>query len=224
VERLRELRSAGLATLLVSISPFHNEHIPLRKTLALLEACRRVGLDVFPWIPDFLGELEALGDERTHGLGEFEQRFGPGYLQRVPSRYWVHLGGRALETFGPVLGRKPVDVVATTDGCSELGATDHFHIDLHGRYVPGLCSGLAIRQDDLGAPLDAERYPLITLLHQQGVRGLLERVTAEHGFVPRGAGYLHKCDLCDHLRRFLVQERGVRSDELRPLGFYGVDE
>ena len=114
--------------------------------------------------------------------------------------------------------------MAAGGGCTELGSTDHFHIDLHGRYIPGLCSGLAIAQEDLGSPLDAARYPLITLLFQEGAKGLLAWATAERGFVPRGSGYLHKCDLCDHIRRFLVTEMGDRSPELHPLGFYGVDQ
>lgn len=30
---------------------------------------------------------------------------------------------------------------------------DHFHIDVYGSYyIPGLCAGLAIAMEDLGAP------------------------------------------------------------------------
>lgn len=222
VERLEELRAAGLTTLLVSISPFHNEHIPLRKTRGVLTAGRRAGMDVFPWVMGFFGELQELGEEETHRLCELEERFGPGYLARVPLRYWIHFGGRALETFGPVLGRKPVEAVLDVAGgaCTELESTDHFHIDLYGSYVPGLCAGLAIRPEDLGAPLDEDRYPLISLLYREGVRGLLGWAVAEHGFSPREEGYLNKCDLCDHLRRFLVTQRGLGSQELQPPGFY----
>ncbi len=162
------------------------------------------------------------GEARTYSLEDFEAAFGPGYLERVPDRYWVRLAGRALDTFGPL---KPhwaaAEILARNlGGCRDLLATDHFHVDLDGNYIPGLCAGLAVCVEDLGRPLDPRRYPLVTTLAAEGVAGLLALAEREYGFVPSDQGYLGACDLCETLRRFLVIDAGVDSSELRPREFY----
>ncbi len=218
---LADLRDAGLGCLLLSISPFHNAAIPLFQVKQVVAACRRAGLRPLLWVADFLDDIEALGDAACHRLSEFEARFGADYLARIPDRYWIHLGGRALSTFAPVARAIPAaEILAqATRGCAELGRTDHFHIDLDGNYVPGLCAGLAIAMDDLGAPLDPGRYPLITALHGDGVRGLYTLAERDHGFVARRRGYLSRCDLCDHIRSHLARASAGFA-ELAPAGFY----
>ena len=47
---LSQLREKGLLTLLVSISPFHNEQIPFSRVQGVIEAARLVGIGIFPWI------------------------------------------------------------------------------------------------------------------------------------------------------------------------------
>lgn len=222
---LEELRALGLGSLLVSVSPFHNGKIPFRKVRGVLEACRRTQLYPFVWVPGFIDEIAALGEDETHKLGEYEQRYGSDYLAGIPGRYWVHFGGRALSTFARAFPADSAEEILADNplGCRELTRTDHFHVDLYGSYVPGLCAGLAIRMQDLGAPLDPERYPLLVLLHDRGVQGLYELAVREHGFEPRERGYIAKCDLCDHIRRHLAGH-GLYGDELRPSGFYGSAE
>ncbi len=44
---LSDLRAEGLRTLLVSISPFHNAHIPFARVRGVIEACRETGIQVF---------------------------------------------------------------------------------------------------------------------------------------------------------------------------------
>ncbi|MBW2257888.1 MAG: radical SAM protein [Deltaproteobacteria bacterium] len=219
---LYRYRELGLGQLLVSVSPFHNAAIPFRRVKGVLAACRQTGISPMVWVPGFLEECDAFDDSVPHRLVEYEERFGPDYLSTVPGRYWVHLGGRALATFGRILGRKNHESIlgASRGGCRELSQTDHFHIDLYGSYVPGLCAGLAIRMVDLGEPLDEATHPLLCLLYSGGIRGLYEWAVATHDFTPRESGYLSKCDLCDHMRRHLVRECGLDSAELQPRGFY----
>ncbi len=220
---LERLRSKGLGTVLVSISPFHNEFIPLRKTRGVMAAARQAGLRVFPWIADFLPELETLGADRPHQLKEFIERFGEDYLQRIPGRYWIHPGGRALDTFRPILGGKRLAEILEDSPAScarELSDTGHFHIDLHGNYIPGLCAGLAIAAEDLGRTLSPERYPLIAILASEGIRGLAAFARREAGFAPAPAGWWNRCDLCDAIRLFLFERGWSRSQELSPKGFY----
>lgn len=95
----------------------------------------------------------------------------------------------------------------------------HFHLDLFGNYIPGLCSGLAIARDDLGKPIRPEEYPILTSLFHSGINGLYDFACEEHGFAASGH-YLRKCDLCFEIRRYLVLERSLKARELQPRSFY----
>jgi organic radical activating enzyme len=218
---LSSLKERGLSMLLVSMSPFHNEHIPFYKVKGVIAACRAAGIQVFPWISEFYPEIEALGDHSTHTLSEYADRYGADYLREIPSRYWVHFGGRAVKTFAPVFGTKPCDEILSAGkrGCSELLDVSHFHLDLYGNYVPGLCSGLAMDRADLGHPISPDKYPFLHTLFESGVTGLFELAATRYDFTPAG-GYLSKCHLCLDLRRYLVLDKGVTGAELRPQAFY----
>jgi hypothetical protein len=220
VALLRELKAQGLGTLLVSISPFHNEHIPFRQVQGVIAACRAAGLAAFPWVAEFYKELEAFDPGRPHRLSEYAAKFGADYLRRIPARYWIHLGGRALTTFQAVLPTFDAAALLARDrrGCRELQDVRHFHLDLFGNYIPGLCAGLALHRDDLGLPLDAVKYPLLSRLHAAGINGLYD-AAREHGFAATGP-YLSKCHLCQDIRRYLVLDRNLTFNELAPRGFY----
>lgn len=219
---LRDLREQGLHTLLLSISPFHNERIPANRIGGALEAARKAGVGVIPWVADFWQDLAAFDPGRPHSLEEYRERFGGDYPLRILRRYWIHFGGRALETFRPYLAKKgPDEILAENPGCSrELLSTGHFHIDLYGSYIPGLCSGLAIDMRDLGHPLPEDGYPLLTTLFQNGVAGLMKIAKSDLGYTPRKTAYLNACDLCTEIRAFLVQSEHADSKELRPREFY----
>ncbi len=219
---LRDLREQGLHTLLLSVSPFHNERIPADRIGGALEAARKADVGVIPWVADFWRDLAEFDRERPHSLQEYRERFGEDYPLQVLRRYWIHFGGRALETFRPYLpGKSPEEILAERPGCSrELLSTGHFHIDLYGSYIPGLCSGLAIDMRDLGHPLAQDKYPLLTALFQNGVAGLMEIAERDWGYTPRKSAYLNACDLCTEIRSFLVQSGYSNSGELRPREFY----
>jgi hypothetical protein len=220
---LAHLRSKGLHTLLVSISPFHNEHIPFSRTQGVMDAAAKAGVGIFPWVAEFVPDLSGLDRSRTHALSEFEQRYGEDYLRGILDRYWIHLGGRALDTFRPVLRAKTLEHVLRENpgGCSrELTDTRHFHLDLFGDYIPGLCAGLAISRNDVSRPLSADKYPLLSILNAGGIRGLFDFAVGEYGFQSRLTGLINKCDLCNEIRFFLVSNGYDRSQELSPAEFY----
>lgn len=223
VDILRRLKGAGVSTLLVSMSPFHNAHIPFLRVRNVIEACRRAGVTVFPWVNAFVRDLSRLDESRPHAMADFEAAFGSDYLKRIPDRYWIHLGGRALETFRPVYPRQSVDDLLgdSPRNCARaLSDTNHFHIDLYGNYVPGLCAGLTVGMDDLGNPLPKGKYPLIDALAARGIRGLYDLAVRISGYGPQRAGYLNHCDLCTDIRRYLVGLEGKTFLELAPVGFY----
>jgi hypothetical protein len=223
IQTLTRLRRHGLRMLLVSISPFHNEFIPFYKVKGILKASKRAGLEIFPWISEFISDLSEFPPNKPHRPEAYQQRFGRDYLVRVLQRYWVHLGGRALDTFRPFFETKPFDQIIreSADSCRmELSETSHFHIDLFGNYIPGLCSGLAISRDDLDKPLTREKYPLLTNLFQHGLRGLADMAQNKFGYAPAKDGYINKCDVCTEIRTFLVRNNFKASTELHPVEFY----
>ena len=222
-ELLAGLKQKGLQTLLVSISPFHNEHIPFARVSGVMAAARSVGMQLFPWVEGFIPDLSALDAGQPHPLAEFEAHFGRDYLHQVLQRYWIHMGGRALSAFRRILPEKSLSRVleeASSSCAAELSDTSHFHIDLYGNYVPGLCAGLAIRSQDLGTQLDASEYPVLGLLVGQGIGGLWQWAQDRHGFRPTRSGYINKCDLCTDIRTHLVQNTSAEFTELRPKEFY----
>lgn len=222
---LGELRGMGLTRLLVSVSPMHNGFVPLKKTLGVIEAARIAGVDVFPWQEHFLKDLRAFDPETTHPFAEYLRHFGPDYPARILERTWIHLGGRAFDLFAPVLGRRPVEEVlaaASADCRGELTDASHFHMDLYGDYVPGLCSGLAIRAMDLGGPLDPELYPILSTLAESGIRGLYDYAAHLEDFTASPAGYVNKCELCQDIRRHLSERGWFESTELAPAEFYAT--
>ena len=220
---LLELRAKGLHTLLVSISPFHNEQIPFSKVQGVIEAARQARVGIFPWIPEFISDLSELNPTIPHSMDEYRQIYGDDYLMQILQRYWIHFGGRALETFRPFMGKKTYQQIVdeNPDDCrAELSDTSHFHIDLFGNYVPGLCSGLAICRDDLGAPLPQEKYPILVELYLNGIRGLVQMARENFEFSPQLTNYINKCDICMEVRSHLIKANYNDSNELSPAEFY----
>ena len=177
----------------------------------------------FKSLIEFLQDLSEFDPQKTHSLDEYIQKFGDGYLAGTLERYWIHMGGRALELFRPVLAIKPLEQIIdeSSDNCApELTDTNHYHIDLFGNYIPGLCAGLAVAAQDLGQPLARERYPLLTTLFNAGIKGLLRDAQKFYGFTAVQNGYINKCDLCTEIRTFLVKHNFNQSQELNPREFY----
>lgn len=220
---LNDLRSAGVGTLLVSISPFHNAHIPYDRVVGVMEACRRVDMGIFPWVNAFVRDLTRLDVHQTHTMAEFEEIFGSDYLKGIPDRYWIHFGGRALETFGAVFPTLPEAAVLKNSpmSCAQaFNDTSHFHIDLNGGYIPGLCAGLVMDMADLGQPLPGGKYRLLERLTADGIQGLVELARKDFGYGSRHRGFLNHCDLCTDVRQYLWNLEGVHFAELGPAGFY----
>lgn len=217
---LKRLQSLGVGTLLISIDPFHNEYIPFNKVKGLMEACRRTGMDVFPWLMDFWKDLEKLDPAKTHSLEEYEQVFGSGYKVRLAERYRLNMRGRALETYKAHLKKLPLDrLLAQSAPCRELNGVHHFHIDLYGKFIPQSCAGLAVDIEDLKNGTSDSKYELINTLAREGVKGLYSLASDKYGFEPESE-YGGKCHLCYEIRKYLVRTKGLDTADLKPTGHY----
>ena len=218
--KLEQLKEAGVNTLLISMSPFHNEYIPFKKVKALIKSCHKSGIQIFPWIQDFYNEIDGFDQNSVHTLEEYTQKYGEDYIHKIPSRYWIHYTGRALETFSTVFPLKSLENILQESGlCRELADTSHFHIDLFGNYIPGLCSGMAIALEDLQNSLEQDQYPVLNMLYSGGISELFHFAAKEYGFSPNPQ-YLSKCHLCTDIRKYLVIQKKIESKELKPKEFY----
>ncbi len=124
-----------------------------------MQACRRSGVLVFPWIMDFYDDIDRFDDTCPHVLQEYLDAFGPHYLRDILNRYWM------------------------------------------------------------GRELSPEDYPLIDVLHSEGIGDFLDLAQRVYGYAPHG-GFVNKCHLCLDIRRFLVMRMGLASPELAPRSFY----
>lgn len=220
-EILKSLMDAGVTTILTSISPFHNEYIPFKKVKGVIKACRSTGMGVFPWIADFADDIDAFDDEKTHTMNEYQEKYGQDYILNLMHRYSLTMRGRTLKTFKKLLPKYSLEKILKTNssGCMELINTSHFHFDLYGNYIPGLCTGLSISVKDIGQDLKENEYPILNIIYKEGIKGLFHFALDNFGFQPEKT-YISKCELCCEIRKHLVNQCELRSKELQPIEHY----
>lgn len=230
-ERLRELHGAGLRNLLISVSPFHAEVVPLWRTVAVIEAAGQVfgRHHVLIYQPHWLKLLAAA---RTDAEGR-----RPIPLQRwVESRgvnaagrlfwkgYELIAGGRCGLQLGVLAKRFKASYFAGRECQVELLGSGHAHFDPYNNYIPSFCGGLSMGDaSDLPALVrgfDLARLPLTSILVAEGPYGLVRLAEERYGFRPDGAGYAAKCHLCVAVRRHLSRKAAGEFDELSPPKFY----
>lgn len=222
IKLLEEIRKLDVSRLLISMSPFHNEYVPFKKVKGLLNACTSCSISISGWRWDFFGDIDILDDQVPHSLDEYEATFGDGYIYQLAGNYNLKQGGRALDLFSSFERGMTIQSILSKNrgGCLELEDTSHFHIDLFGNYIPGLCAGLSIRMDDIGKVLSRQDYPVLTTLRNEGIGGLFDFVRDVYGFEPAKPVYISKCDLCYEIRSFLINTEKILSPELRPYEHY----
>jgi|YNPBryBLVA2012_1023415.scaffolds.fasta_scaffold14064_2 hypothetical protein len=225
VEKLTALREAGLAHLLVSASPFHAEHIPVEKTLGVIEASLAIfgRHGTIVWLPTFLHELTSIRSTGKIAFAEYGKAVGTRRTQQA-ALYDGQLipGGRSASALSEWLPRISIEECFGGDCRYELLHSGRGHFDPYGNIVPGVCSGISAgNAHDLVTAysrFDIDAYPIIKILCTDGVRGLYELATRDFSYTGKDA-YAGKCDLCVHIRRHLVSS-GADYPELRPKQFY----
>ena len=203
VERqLRALLQAGADTLCISLDPFHTEYVPVRMPLYLARICRRVNFGFFLWQEKYLSALSRLDFGKTHNRAELERLLSPDYVMETSRSYGLHLGGRAINIEAEYSVRIPVDEIANSRPCNRLLSSDHFHVDLNGRFIPPGCTGISIPLEDAVRGIPDGKYPAFDALLSSGTAGLL-RYAKTRGFAENSHGYTSGCAMCFHIRRWL---------------------
>jgi len=183
---------------------------------ALIKACSKAGMNVFPWQMEFWGDIDAMDDKTPHSLDEYKRLFGRDYLLQLLNRYGLNVMGRALKTYKPIMKMQLFEkILRESKPCKLLSGIYHFHVDLYGNFIPQSCPGFSISLRELVHGADPRKYRIIDRLESAGISGFAELAIKEYGYKPKEE-YAGRCDLCYDMRNYLVLELGLDIPDLKP--------
>ncbi len=198
VRYINELLSAGVDTLCISIDPFHAEYVAPELPLRLSELCSRNGMGSFLWQQQFARLLMPLDMTKRHSRSELEAALSPDYIKRVAEHYGITYGGRAINIEQEYEQKQPLSKVLSSAPCKRLLATNHYHLDMHAKFVPPGCTGIAIPLEELLDGVPTGVYRVVDTLMSDGVEGLYHLAVSKGVEVEKE--YTSGCALCIDLR------------------------
>jgi hypothetical protein len=218
---LKELKQHGLRRLLLKVSPFQNENIPLKKVINVAQVADKLGINVMIWDNEVYPEVASFDTSKTHSLNKYIKKFGPDYMKKLAECFNVTFAGRTFNAYEKYLNKYGVnDILLSNKGCLVSFPTqNHFHVDMYGNFIFSHTNGVTMSIDDIGKPINPIKYPYLSILINGGVNSLYKLATQKYGFIPKPE-YLSKCHLCYEVRRFLVVDQHIDSPDLQPIGFY----
>lgn len=219
---LMVLKKHGLGRLLVKVSPFQNESIPLKKVQNVAKVAEQLGINVMVWDNEVYPEVSSFDVSKTHSLNKYLKKYGEGYMKKLASCFNVTFAGRSFKAYDQYLSKYTVpDLFRQNSGCAyDFPTAIHFHVDMHGNFVFSHTNGVTIHIDDLEKDLDPKKYPFLSILINGGVESLYKYAVSKYNYQSNPNGYISKCHLCYDLRRFLVVDQKIDSPDLQPVDFY----
>lgn len=218
IKKLNILRKYNVDTVMVSVDPFHIEYVPLYKPLLLIKLLRSEGFGYFIWQNQFLDMLYSLDHKRCYNRDELEQIYGANYIKDTVRSYGMGINGRALSIAREIYPTKEVQEILSSTPCTDMLTAQHCHIDLYGNYIPAGCPGISVElQDYITNNLTEDKYPIVERMRKKGIKALYH-YAVDNGFIPSPNGYISKCDLCYHIRAYLVNVKS--SSDIAPKCFY----
>jgi len=203
--RLAALLEVGADTFCISVDPFHAEYVPFASPLNLAKWCREFGFGYFLWQERFLGPMKDINPQTIHNRHALEKGISPNYINETAKSYGLRFGGRAINIEEEYTKAKPLEHVLNDKPCRGLLSTNHFHVDMHGCFIPPGCTGIIIPLDEGINGIPSGKYPAFEALLTGGVTDLLDFARTK-GFVPNPQGYTSSCVLCFHIRHWLSQQ------------------
>lgn len=226
-KKFQELKKAGLPGVLISVSPFHNEFIPLKRVITAYKIAQKVfGYNnVLLYTDYYYSFLKHFDINKKFSFDQFVQVIGRRKVGiNVKYNYGIILNGRAIIKLAEFFPHYNIYDVLTKSCKSRFLNPHHVHIDLYGNYITSFCAGISMGQGfdlthlyEVGINLD--EFPVLKILYNEGTAGLLKFVEREIGFEPLKNGYISECHLCNHLRYILIKYRFTYK-ELVPIEYY----
>lgn len=221
VAYLKRLREAGVQRLLLKTGPFQNESIPLRKVQKVQQAAQKAEINTLLWDIEFYPDMAALDPTKTHSQKQYEKIYGEDYFKKLALQFPINFAGRSFAAYEKFFEKKSVEkLLDTKKTClSEFFQPHHFHVDLKGNFIFSHTQGITINIDDVGKKIPEGKYKILDILWRGGVNELLDFAKKEYHFENKES-YLSKCHLCYDIRTFLVKNKKIDAQDLKPTEFY----
>jgi hypothetical protein len=210
-ERVAEdLAASGLGSLHVSLSPLHQEWIPLENIRNALISALEAGIPHVYWLGKYFDGAGAL---QMHDImmDEMARDMDIPRVERSPYTGWIQPVGRAAndpEILEQVLSREGL-----LDRCPLAPHLNRLTLDPHGYLSFCEVTVLMNCKDFLDDRFNLEENPIISRLLEEGPRGLAHLA----GMDEKDGEWKNSCHLCYEARRIL---RGSHEKLLAPACFY----
>lgn len=225
-EAFSRLKDAGLPAMMVSVSPFHLEYVPMERVNRAVNIGRKVfgPSRLYLFTEYFYNQFEEIDPIHPIPFEDYVDAVGiETAATSFATEYSLIPNGRAATRLTELYERRPASHYFGDTCRRELSSPHHMHVDLYGNYIAGLCAGISLgdaRQPDaLFSGIDLDSSPFLKRVIREGVAGLFDWAVAEFGFKEDEDGYIAKCHVCLDIRRHLFKA-GAGLKELNPSGFY----
>ena len=220
IEKLLELKKAGLTGMLASVNPFIIEFIPFER----IDRAIRIGREIFGSnlivYQNFY--LNLFNSMNLKGKISFEYFLKSVDLKNFFNYIELLPMGRTPYKLGSLFKKYPTENFLYQNCYSEMTKNWHTHIDNYCNYIPGFCAGISLgdfRQYNsiFIDGINLNNRPILKALTEN--LGMLLKIGKEFGFKENKEGYISKCHLCTEIRRQIVSKT-EEFEELSPLQFY----
>ncbi len=203
IHYLDTLLQHGIDTLCISVDPFHAEYVPTALPIKLAKLCDSRGMGYFLWKQHYIKSLSAVDTTKAHSRKTLADTLTDDYIAKTANSYGITFGGRAVNIEEEYAQKRPLEQILNDNPCRSLLSTDHYHIDMHGKFVPPGCTGFAVDLKQMLDGTDPTDYTVMQALLNGGVNALY-RLALKEGITP-AEQYTSSCNLCFDLRSKLAK-------------------
>ncbi|MFC1569994.1 radical SAM protein [bacterium] len=223
---MQRMKDAGLQSILVSCSPFHQEFIPFESVQNAVHIAEQVfgPSGVLIYTSYFYDQLSNIHPKQPLPFELYIDAIGEEKASMAfATEYGLIPNGRAATQLAYLYDHRPASAYFGETCKRELSSPHHIHIDLYGHYIAGLCAGIVLGDgrnlDVLYQGVELNDKPVLQCLVEGGVEALYQWAVKNYKYQEDLKGYIAKCHLCLDIRRHLLAS-GQKFQELAPEEFY----